>query len=233
MSNSQRASIISRPLLNMVAESMVIFRPITHDGCLSACSTVMPANSSIGVSRNGPPEAVRISRRTDSGGRSPRHWKIAECSLSTGSTRTPCLRASAITISPAITRISFEATAISLPARIAANAGCSPAVPTMATNTMSADGRVANSISPSAPEVTRMPSSCGRSSSTFSGEVIETSSGRNCFACFARSSALPPAARPTRRMSLGKSSATLAVLVPIEPVLPSRTTFFISRSSGY
>ena len=33
MLNSQRASIISRPLLNMVAESMVILRPITHEGC--------------------------------------------------------------------------------------------------------------------------------------------------------------------------------------------------------
>ena len=73
MSKSQRASIISSPLLNMVAESMVIFRPNTHEGCFRACSTVIPENSPIGVWRNGPPEAVRISLRTDSVGLSSRH----------------------------------------------------------------------------------------------------------------------------------------------------------------
>jgi len=36
-----------------------------------------------------------------------------------------------------------------------------------------------------------------------------------------------PAARPTRRMCCGKSCATLIVLVPMEPVEPSKTTFFI------
>ena len=177
MLNSQRASIISRPLLNMVAESMVILRPITHEGCFNACSTVMPAKSSRGVCRNGPPEAVRIRRRTDSVGRPSRHWKIAECSLSTGSTFTPCLRASAMTISPAMTRISLEATAISFPARIAASAGCNPAVPTMAISTMSALGSVANSIKPFSPLATRMPSSFDLSPSAFSGELMETSSG--------------------------------------------------------
>src|SRR5882672_6045353 len=65
MSNSQRASIISNPLLNKVAESIVIFRPITQEGCFNARSTVMLANSSLGVARNGPPEAVSQSLRTD------------------------------------------------------------------------------------------------------------------------------------------------------------------------
>ena len=50
--------MISRPLLSMVAESMVMRRPITHVGCFSACSGVMEANCSSGVWRNGPPEAV-------------------------------------------------------------------------------------------------------------------------------------------------------------------------------
>src|SRR5881296_2811735 len=54
--NSQRASIISRPLLNSVAESIVIFRPITQEGCLSARSTVIFGNSSFGVLRKGPPD---------------------------------------------------------------------------------------------------------------------------------------------------------------------------------
>ena len=57
-----------------------------------------------------------------------------------------------VLISPAITRISFDATAMSLPARIAARAGCNPAVPTIAINTMSASGIVASFNKPSAPE---------------------------------------------------------------------------------
>jgi hypothetical protein len=52
--------------------------------------------------------------------------------------------ASLITVSPAMTRISLDATAMSLPARIAASAGCNPAVPTMAMSTMSASGCVAS-----------------------------------------------------------------------------------------
>ena len=152
MSNSQRASIISSPLLNSVAESIVIFRPMTHDGCFKARSTVMSGNSSFGVLRKGPPLAVSHSLRTDAGGLPSRHWKMAECSLSTASTRTPCLRASLMTISPAMTRISLEATAMSLPARMAASAGCRPAVPTMAISTMSAAGSVASFNKPSSPE---------------------------------------------------------------------------------
>ena len=64
-SKSQRASIISRPLLKSVAESMVIFAPIVQVGCFSACSTVTLASCAAGIWRNGPPLAVRISLRTE------------------------------------------------------------------------------------------------------------------------------------------------------------------------
>src|SRR5436189_188940 len=66
ISKSQRASIISKPLLKRVAESIVIFRPITQDGCFSARSTVMLENSAFGVVRKGPPEAVNQSLRIES-----------------------------------------------------------------------------------------------------------------------------------------------------------------------
>ena len=92
MLKSQRASIISSPLLNSVAESMVILRPMTQEGCLSARSTVISENFSFGqsvASRNGPPLAVSHILRTEDGGLPSRHWKIAECSLSTASTFTP------------------------------------------------------------------------------------------------------------------------------------------------
>src|SRR5580693_1674242 len=68
MSNNHRASIISNALLNSVAESIVIFFPMTQDGCLSAHSTVISENFSFGqsfLSRNGPPLAVSQSWRTD------------------------------------------------------------------------------------------------------------------------------------------------------------------------
>jgi cyclic beta-1,2-glucan synthetase len=144
----RRADLLDEPdrvLLRAVARAI-------FDG---ARSTVISENLSFGQtvpSRKGPPLAVSQSLRTEAAGFPSRHWKMAECSLSTASTRTPFLRASFITISPAMTRISFDATAMSLPARMAASAGCNPAVPTMAMSTMSAAGSVASSTKPSAPE---------------------------------------------------------------------------------
>ncbi len=72
---------------------------------------------------------------------------MALCSLSTGRTFTPFRRAAFITASPAMTRISLLATAMSFPASIAASAGRKPPVPTIAMSTMSASGSVASSTS--------------------------------------------------------------------------------------
>src|ERR1035441_1239285 len=57
-SKRRQASMISSPLFNMEAESMVMRRPMTQVGCLRARSGVMEANWSNGSWRNGPPEAV-------------------------------------------------------------------------------------------------------------------------------------------------------------------------------
>ena len=65
---------------------------------------------------------------------------MALCSLSTGLIFTPCFRASAITIAPAITRTSLLARATSFPARIAASVGASPALPAVAITTRSTSG---------------------------------------------------------------------------------------------
>ena len=62
MPKSHCASIISSPLLKSVAESMVIFGPISHVGCRSAAASVTWAIWSDGSVRNGPPDAVRMSR---------------------------------------------------------------------------------------------------------------------------------------------------------------------------
>ena len=66
-SKSQRASIISSPLLKRVAESIEIFWPMFQVGCLSAWAGVAAAICSRVHCRNGPPEAVSTSRRTVAG----------------------------------------------------------------------------------------------------------------------------------------------------------------------
>ena len=65
-------------------ESTVIFGPIDQVGCASASSTVTSASSARVRPRNGPPDAVSTTECTARGARPSRHWKSAECSLSTG-----------------------------------------------------------------------------------------------------------------------------------------------------
>ena len=60
MSNSHFASITSKPLLSMVAESTEILRPMDQLGCLQACAGVTLSSKLRSVSLKGPPEAVRI-----------------------------------------------------------------------------------------------------------------------------------------------------------------------------
>src|SRR5207247_418135 len=54
---SQCASIVSKPLLNRVAESIVIFGPMLHVGCFHAFSGVPESKSRRGFPRTGPPGA--------------------------------------------------------------------------------------------------------------------------------------------------------------------------------
>ncbi len=58
--NSHLASITSKPLFIIDAESMVIFAPIDQFGCFNAWALVTEANCSWENVRKGPPEAVRI-----------------------------------------------------------------------------------------------------------------------------------------------------------------------------
>ncbi len=95
-SKSRQASMISSPLFSMVAESIVIRRPITHVGCFKACSGVMPAKSASGVFRNGPPEAVSQIVFTSACAPTRMHWCTALCSLSMGRIGTLRSRAAAV-----------------------------------------------------------------------------------------------------------------------------------------
>ena len=76
---------------------------------------------------------------------------MALCSLSTGRIGTPLRRAASITRPPAITSTSLLASAMVLPASIAASTASSPAVPDEAHSTTSTSGCVATATSPSAP----------------------------------------------------------------------------------
>ena len=137
MSNSQRASMTSSPLFISVAESIVIFRPISQLGCLRHRCNVTPANSSALQPRNGPPEAVSNSRLIAEGCSPARHWAIALCSLSTGTTATRFFLANSITSAPAATNVSLLAMAKVFPALMQAIEGASPANPTSALRTTS------------------------------------------------------------------------------------------------
>ena len=79
------ASMTSRPLFMSVAESMVILDPMCHVGCARARSGVTSASSSRERPKKGPPEQVSHRRLTSSLLSPTRHWKMALCSESTGS----------------------------------------------------------------------------------------------------------------------------------------------------
>ena len=148
---SQWASMTSNPLFMSVAESIVTFRPMFHVGWFNASFEDIRARSAGLLPRKGPPDAVRTTRSTRSGSCPARHWCTAQCSLSTGRISTPWRFAAAMTISPAMTRISLLASAMVLPASIARSVGTSPALPGRALMTRSTSGWVTASINPSTP----------------------------------------------------------------------------------
>ena len=127
---------------------------MSQHGCLRASAAVMRSSSAAGTSRKAPPEAVSTNRFTDEGISPTRHWKMAECSESTGMTGARHRFASAMTSSPATTRVSLLARAIFLPARTAASVGARPAKPTMADTTVSTEEETTDMAAASSPVYT-------------------------------------------------------------------------------
>src|SRR5450631_3486225 len=84
MSNSRWASMTSSPLLTSVAELVVITGPMAQVGWARACRGVTASRAARFHPRKGPPLAVITSLRTSSPVPPRRHWAIALCSLSTG-----------------------------------------------------------------------------------------------------------------------------------------------------
>ena len=145
------ASITSRPLFMSVEESMVIFGPMLQVGCASASSTPTSASSSVVAVRNGPPEAVKRTRRTDPAPppTTLRHWWIAQCSESTGMISAPGVDRTCSTSGAAAIRDSLLASASRRPARSAPSVAGRPAKPSTAlTVTSAAPAAVSRPVAP-------------------------------------------------------------------------------------
>ena len=128
--------------------------------------------------------------------------------------------ASAITSSPAQTKVSLLARPIRLPARIAARVGFKPTIPTTAVITQSASGIVAAWISPSSPQAIRMGKSkisfC--SSCAAASVAITAKAGRYFRHCSAILCTLVPAV--SAATGIFRLSTISNVCRPIEPVDP-------------
>ena len=157
-----------------------------------------------------------------------KHWKIAECSESTGKIGTPFSRAARMTICPAHTSVSLLASAIAFPASMAAIVGSRPTIPTTAVTTTSASGRVAASIKPSIPETTRISVSASFVFSSFAFSSLYTATKDGCKARACSSARAILVLTEIAHTCASMESRISMVCVPIEPVEPRITIFFMS-----
>ena len=203
------------------------------------------AHASSGVTRwssarerllNGPPDPVRRILRIPFATSSPeanggRHWKMALCSLSIGSSMAPLARTVSMNTGPATTSASLFASSSFLPALAAASVARSPAAPTIAAMTQSTSGREATSTSPASPARTRQPTPASarrsRSRGACAASATHTVSGRCRLHRFASSSTCRWAVSAATRKRDGCRAITSRVLAPIEPVAPSIAMFWI------
>ena len=237
MSNSRCASMSSSPLLIRVEELTVTTGPMAQVGWARACSAVTPVSSARLRPRKGPPEAVRMRRRTSvrpvrTGLVSPfswtperSAWAMAECSESTGTTCPGRTRAR-LTRAPPTTRDSLLARARVAPPARAARVGRSPTEPVMPLRTVSPGPTPAASTTSAAaagpvrirrtgsgrPRRSAASARWARRRGTASAPALTASSGTSWrTACSASSAGLePPAARAATRGALTPSGRPAA-----------------------
>ena len=206
------ASISSSPLFASVAESTVIFGPSAR----SDARAPAPASR-----RRAPPACGRgTAPRTRSGranraprrARPSRHWKSAECSLSTGRRSPPPRSRAASASSPAATRLSLFASASVTPRSSAHSVAGRPANPMTAFSTTSGSARSRSSVrSPptcvsGARPVDRLRARCERATSSSSGFASMISSAcrpiepvRRAGRCASRRASASPAVQAATR----------------------------------
>ena len=178
----------------MVALSTEILAPIDQTGCLTAISGVAARMVARSAVRKGPPEAVNTIFSISAGSLASSAWKTALCSESQGSSLAPVRAASAVTISPAQTRLSLLASARVPPRSSAASVERSPAAPTIAAMVQST-GRAAASTTASGPAAVSMPVPASASRRAPSRDESATTARRapNCLAWAARAATSLPA----------------------------------------
>ena len=178
---SLEASITSKPLFIMVAESTEIFGPIFQTGCAKASLGVTFSKKVLSFPLKGPPDAVIRRRAILSLPPAARHWKMALCSLSTGMISAPVFLASLKTSSPPETSTSLVAMARRFPAFTALKAASSPANPTTLRITTSAESP--SDATPSLPLLTSRAGKAFLSSRAPAGSLTATVFGANSFIC--------------------------------------------------
>ena len=215
---------------------MEILRPITQLGCAQACSGVTSRRLSGVRWRNGPPDAVRMilsTRCAQVAGSSGSDWKMAECSLSMGSSVAPPSRTACINTSAPTTSASLLASRRRLPARAAARQGDRPAAPTMAaiTTSTSLHDAIISIASRACNTCVGSPFDLifSASSRAWGGLAMTAYRGLNCAHWESiRSTCVAALSANTSKRS-GWRATTSSVLVPMDPVEPStvRRCFFM------
>ncbi len=181
--------------------------------------------------RNGPPEAVRMifsTRPAQVPGSSGSDWKMAECSLSIGSSVAPPSCTARMNRSPPTTSASLLASSSRLPARAAARQDESPAAPTIAAITRSTCSWDATSSSAAWPHSTFVRSPALRTrparSSAADSLAITANAGVKRRHCCSNSSTRVAALSANTSKRSGWRATTSSVLAPIEPVAPRTAT---------
>ena len=149
------------------------------------------------------PRPVRTSESTESGSRPSRHWKSAECSQSTGSSRPPPRSCAASASSPAATRLSLFASASVTPRSSAQSVAPTPG---------EADDRVQDDVRLGALEQLREVAADLACRRRARGELPSRSAATRT--------------RERTSSSSGFRSTTSIACRPIEPVAPSSATRF-------
>ena len=160
-----------------------------------------------------------------------RHWKMAECSLSTGTISAPQRADSLMTSSPPQTRVSLLARAMRFFSWMAAKVGSRPIMPTTAVSTVSASGRVAASNRPVRPEATRVLVSAMR---VFKSAAADSSQHTASFGWNLRtwsSSCATLRLAATAATDIPQAAITSRDCRPMEPVEPSKDMVLILSST--
>src|SRR6478609_4423629 len=223
----------SRPLFMRVEESTVILGPMLHVGWARASATVTWARSSAVRPRNGPPLAVSSSRSTRfllSVAR--RHWWMAPCSLSTGTSSAPGVRRARCTTGPAAMSDSLLASARRRPASRVARVTDRPANPTTPLTTTSAS--VARLAMASGPPRTSHSGRASATTAAAASSATATTLGR-CVRAWAMSTSglRPVAPRAVSSKRSASASSTSSAWVPIEPVDPASATRTADMKRAY